>query len=100
MDAQDELATAQQELKDARADLKAVQATSSASPSSSDSSSESAEPKVKATLHPMPPDETVNRVKQAQTELDAAQAGIGDERRWRRRPSSSTRRRSRSRCPG
>ena len=77
--AQDELATAQQELKDARADLKAVQATSSTSPSSSDSSSESAEPKVKATLHPMPPNETVSRVKQAQTELDAAQAGIGDE---------------------
>ena len=79
VNAQDELATAQQELKDARADLKAVQTSSSASPSSSDSSSGSAEPKVKATLHPMPPDETVSRVKQAQTELDAAQAGIGDE---------------------
>ena len=77
--AQDELRTANQELKDARAALKEVQATSSPSVTPSPDSSESAEPKVKANPHPMPPDQAVSRVKQAQSELDAAQAGIGDD---------------------
>lgn len=77
VEAQDQLATAEQDLKDARADLKEARASSTAVVS--EDASASAQPKVEATPHPMPPDETVSRVRQAQTELDSVSAGIGDD---------------------
>ena len=71
--AQEELRAADQELKDARAALKDVRATSGPS------RSEESDPKVKATPHPLPPDDVVNRVEQAESELVSAQGGINDE---------------------
>ena len=77
IDARDALIEANAELKAARTDLAAVEKTASPSPSPSPSASD--EPKVKATPHPLPGDKAVNRVKQAQDELDATMAGIGEQ---------------------
>src|SRR6478735_7291419 len=75
VDARDALIEANAELKAARTELAAVEKTATPSPSPSASD----EPKVKATPHPLPGDKAVNRVKQAQDELDATMAGIGDQ---------------------
>ena len=67
--AQQEVVTAEQELAEARAALKTAKSGSSA-PQSTDS------PSASPSVTPLAPAETVNRVKQADSEFTAAQEGI------------------------
>lgn len=74
VEAQQQLAEAEQELADARAALAEIQPSSGGpdTPSATGSKSATAPP-------PLPPTETVDRVNQAESELESAQAGITDQ---------------------
>jgi peptidoglycan hydrolase-like protein with peptidoglycan-binding domain len=73
--AREEYQTAKQELTEARAALDEVRSNADP-PSSSAGATKSPSP---ATLPPPPPTESVDRVKQAEAELDSAQEGVTDQ---------------------
>ena len=91
--AQQAVVTAEKELADAKA------AAASANPSAKSTAGSTSSPASPSPATSVPP-ATVNRVKQAETELAAAQKGIADQTPLTRRPSSSTPPPSPSRCPG
>ena len=74
VEAQEQLAEAERELEEARTALEEIQPSSGRpdTPSATDSESPTSPP-------PMPPTETVDRVKQAEVQFESAQAGISDQ---------------------
>ena len=79
VDAQHELATAEQELADAKSALAAAKATPSATTSPSTKATPSPTPSRTPSPTPLVPADTVNHVKQADSEFQSVQSGISDQ---------------------